>query len=658
MTLWEAILGSALARDAGWVLLHFLWQGTLVALGVAAACSALAGRSPAARYAVGCAGLAVMALCPLATYLWIREPLGAAPGLSAALRSTLRTSLGSTLEPPGRVAELAPLLACAWALGALLQQARLVAQWVLARRLARRGTLPLPASLADAARDLARRLGIPRPVRVVQSSFARVPAAVGWLRPVVLVPTYALTGLSPLELRAVLAHELAHVRRCDALVNLLQVVAESFLFFHPAVWWLSGRVRTEREYCCDDQALRLVGGPFELARALVALDGLCGEESALALASTGGPLMKRIQRIVGAPGAPRQGAALRLVPAAALALLALTAASALGSSSDGQESPPPRAQDGELERMIRELDAHIAAIEARLERLRARAAELEEPEPRARPRERAEPRTRSRPAPRAEDRPNLFWQRRAPAPAPAPEAAPLPWPAPAPRTAPAPPAAPPAPQPWSAPRAERTPRPPASPAAPEAPRARTHWRRTPPTAPRARRGLFDRELAPPEPLEIPEPVAPPEPLLPPAPRWRGPSVFGQPGPEPGAEVFFHQEPEPPEAGEEPAEPGTFMQAFECEISPPDVFFQDELAEPQVFLQGFDLAEPELFVPDLELAPPQDFLQGFELAQPDALDPLAPTAPAPLRFEGRLDVHVHPCHCKDEPSPAPHGAEVD
>src|SRR5262249_8883638 len=120
----------------------------------------------------------------------------------------------------------------------------------------------------------------------------------GWLRPVVMLPISAATGLTAEQLESVLAHELAHIRRHDYLVNLLQMAAETLLFYHPAVWWISTRIRHERELCCDDLAVRATGGALSYARALTALEKMRTSRPALALASTDGPLFYRSRRLV------------------------------------------------------------------------------------------------------------------------------------------------------------------------------------------------------------------------------------------------------------------------------------------------------------------------------------------------------------------------
>src|SRR6185295_3081242 len=149
----------------------------------------------------------------------------------------------------------------------------------------------------------AQRLGVRQAVAILQSTLVDVPAVVVVVRPLVLVPASALTGLSTRELEAVLAHELAHIRRHDYLVNLLQTTIETLFFYHPAVWWVSAQARQEREHCCDDLAVAACGDVLTYARALTALEHLRGCEVQLAVAASGGSLLVRIQRLLrrGAP---------------------------------------------------------------------------------------------------------------------------------------------------------------------------------------------------------------------------------------------------------------------------------------------------------------------------------------------------------------------
>src|SRR5207245_2644595 len=160
---------------------------------------------------------------------------------------------------------------------------------------------PVPGAGREAVARRAARLRVSRPVRVLESAVVQVPAVVGWLRPVILLPASALTGLTPQQLDVLLAHELAHVRRYDYLVNLVQSAIEILLFYHPAVRWVSRRVREEREHCCDDLAVAVCGDAHLYARALLMMESLRAKTPALALSAAGtqgGTLLGRVRRLV------------------------------------------------------------------------------------------------------------------------------------------------------------------------------------------------------------------------------------------------------------------------------------------------------------------------------------------------------------------------
>jgi uncharacterized protein YnzC (UPF0291/DUF896 family) len=121
---------------------------------------------------------------------------------------------------------------------------------------------------------------------------------IGWVRPIVFLPATALTGLSEDQLQAVIAHELAHIQRLDAFVNVFQVCIETLLFYHPAVWWLNKRVRCEREHCCDEVAVSVCGDAVEYARALTVMEEWRSAPT-FAMAANRGPLTDRIMRVLG-----------------------------------------------------------------------------------------------------------------------------------------------------------------------------------------------------------------------------------------------------------------------------------------------------------------------------------------------------------------------
>src|SRR5947207_1326915 len=158
---------------------------------------------------------------------------------------------------------------------------------------------PAPPEWQQALRHLGARIGISRPVRLLVSAVVQVPTVVGWIRPVVLMPIGALTGLPSEQVEALLLHELTHIRRHDYLVNILQGIAEALLFYHPAVWWVSGHIRTERELCCDDLAVSVSGDALTYARALAQLESYRPAHFGATVAANGGSLSDRIARLLG-----------------------------------------------------------------------------------------------------------------------------------------------------------------------------------------------------------------------------------------------------------------------------------------------------------------------------------------------------------------------
>lgn len=318
-----AVLQHPVLQALAWALVHFIWQGA--ALGAAAFLAIRVSRGgAAARYTIGVATLALMLVVPVVTTVWLvgRAPASPAastavlaltpdgvlapvataqPAPEAAEAGTWATS-GPAAQTPDRTASIhaLPLVVLSlWLVGVAVLSLRLAGGWVVARRLVWRSVRPASAEIQALARRVAGRLALDRIVRVVESSAVAVPVMIGWAKPVVLLPAAALSGLTPVQLEALLAHELAHIRRHDYLVNLLQSVVETLLFYHPAVWWVSGQVRTEREHCCDDLAVG-VCDRLVYVTALADLATLVTGPR-VALAATDGSLLARVRRILGQP---------------------------------------------------------------------------------------------------------------------------------------------------------------------------------------------------------------------------------------------------------------------------------------------------------------------------------------------------------------------
>ena len=327
------LLGHPHTAALGWALMHSMWQLALIA-GLLASVNALL-RSAPARYLAASGALLLMIAMPAATFLMVRDAVSAParaalPAVRAAAfvaeeespapeESTVEaTAVASTGTAPRRadggplpplaalhlregLAATLPALVLLWATGVGLLSVRVLGGWWVAQRLTRSGHRVSLDSWHDAAERLCRRMRIRLPVRLCESALVDVPTVIGWLRPVVLLPASTLVGLSPAQLEALLAHELAHVRRFDYLVNLAQTFGETLLFYHPAVWWASHRMRVEREHCCDDVAVAVCGDAVGYARALAELEELRAVAPTLAVAASGGSLWRRVARLVGGP---------------------------------------------------------------------------------------------------------------------------------------------------------------------------------------------------------------------------------------------------------------------------------------------------------------------------------------------------------------------
>ncbi|MDR3699158.1 MAG: M56 family metallopeptidase [Candidatus Sulfopaludibacter sp.] len=321
----------------GWTLLHFLWQGVLVAALLAVLRARTSGAS--FRYVSACTALAIMAAAPVVTFLMLGNGDGAAPAGHAAVRAALAAGSGASSSLPLESVweRISPRLGLAWLVGVACCSVRLLGGWLITARLRSANAKPAPVEWQRKLEPLMSRMGVIRQVSLRASTLLEAPVTIGWLRPVILVPVGALAGLSTAQVEGLLAHELAHIRRHDYLVNLLQSLAEAVLFYHPAVWWVSRQIRAEREHCCDDLAIAATGGDvLTYARALTELES-CRTAHMHALAATGGSLHNRIRRLVD-PSRP----ATRMAPAgAAWALSAVLLIAVGGAMVRGAESPAP-----------------------------------------------------------------------------------------------------------------------------------------------------------------------------------------------------------------------------------------------------------------------------------------------------------------------------
>jgi uncharacterized protein (TIGR03435 family) len=327
----------------GWTLVHFLWQGVLIAALYAAARSWIANSSrPNTRYILACVALGAMMVAPLVTWSLMRpsDAVRVSTHLTARVPFTASTAAAAPVTLRGTVSsapsmQFLPWVVAIWLAGAIALWIRLIGGWIAAARIRSTLVRPAPPEWQRTLSRLQARVGVTRPVRLLISALVQAPAVVGWLRPVVLVPIGALAGLPSEQVEALLIHELAHIRRHDYLVNILQSVAEALLFYHPAVWWVSGHIRTERELCCDDVAVSLTGDALTYALALAEIESSRPAHLNAAVAANGGSLTDRIARLLG-----QSRPASRTLPGPAVSVTAiLLVVAAYGLSGQSADAP-------------------------------------------------------------------------------------------------------------------------------------------------------------------------------------------------------------------------------------------------------------------------------------------------------------------------------
>lgn len=299
MTSVNTLIDSPLISNLGWTLLHFVWQGALVGMAYAVARFMLRTTKPATLYMLALSALGLLTVLPIITFMHLNAiaPSAVASSSSAAYaaavsNSTLIQHFHMLIQP------LVPWSVPIWCAGVALMALRTFSGWKQASVLAAPASITHLPLWQPKVGQLATRLGITRIVRIATSAKILVPCTIGCLKPVILIPPSTIAGLSPYQLEMIIAHELAHISRHDYLVNLLQLLVETILFYHPVVRWISRDIRHQRELCCDDLAVRTCGDALDYARALTELAGLQHQRPVTAIGLDGGELVMRVDRLL------------------------------------------------------------------------------------------------------------------------------------------------------------------------------------------------------------------------------------------------------------------------------------------------------------------------------------------------------------------------
>ncbi len=311
------LIDSPVWLALAWACLHFTWIGAVIG-GVAAATRfALRGSAPEVRSRAALGFLLALLVAPFVTFFVVlsqTNPVATAGGLAHAAPFAAPAVAHGWFD---RFLFFVPWL---WIAGALIKHLVIVAGWWGTERLRRDARVAVSDDVSHTCRRLARSLGVTRRVAVGFSDRVAAPIVLGVVRPMILLPATLATGWVPERLEMILLHELAHVRRNDVLVHIVQRVTEALWFFHPAVWSVSRWLTLECEQCCDALVLDRTGRPGAYARTLVALSGGVRSPAAATLgaAMADRHLVTRIRRILN-----QEEARMQIHPRATLAVVAL-----------------------------------------------------------------------------------------------------------------------------------------------------------------------------------------------------------------------------------------------------------------------------------------------------------------------------------------------
>ena len=300
-------LGTDLTTALGWTFLHSIWQGGLVALLMFLLLQVIPLKRAVLRYNVAALSMVSILGAAILTFVLVYS---ASDAITTALpaahltESTAVTQAFVTSASPLKafLIDHLPFFVSLWLLGMLVFASKLALGMLYVRRM-RNSMQSLARSWQERLGKLSRRIGYTGMIEVAESTLVKVPVAFGYFKPVILFPIGTINQLSPDQVEAILAHELAHIARRDYLQNFIQSVIEVIFYYHPAVWLISAVVRNERENCCDDLAIQACGNSLTYARALVELEEMQLQHPVLTLAFSGNrnQLLHRIKRILNQP---------------------------------------------------------------------------------------------------------------------------------------------------------------------------------------------------------------------------------------------------------------------------------------------------------------------------------------------------------------------
>jgi beta-lactamase regulating signal transducer with metallopeptidase domain len=292
----------------GWAFLHSLWIGTVIWLGLRFYQTKVSNQKPSRHYNLLLLGQVLLASGTLAAFFLSYEKPNEAAfygefwGAYEVVETAFVQEDSISDQSIAFIRQQAPWFGLIWILGVLVLSVKWLAGWSYMQWLKQKATVLQDYEIERQVKRIARSMGIHQQIEIRLSDSLFGPCTLGFWRPIIMLPASILTGLSPEQIYGILAHEMAHIKRHDYLINIFQSMLDILFFYHPAQYWMSKHSREAREQCCDDMAIEATGNRMIYARALAEVAGaqLKPLSPATAFQEGKSQLLVRIQRLFGA----------------------------------------------------------------------------------------------------------------------------------------------------------------------------------------------------------------------------------------------------------------------------------------------------------------------------------------------------------------------
>lgn len=318
MNILSDLLNDSIIKALGWNIFNILWQGFIIAIILSLVLRILKGKSSQLRYLISMTSLLLIMGFSIFNFLknydkniskeisYVDHNQVNESNLLLVDFKDIKVNKSSieliTLfkDRLKSVDRYFPLIVNVWILGVFIFILKFILSFFYTYRLKKINTQSISEEWLDKFLKLQEQLKVNRTVNFIESQLVKVPLVLGYLKPVVVIPIEMLSGMPSNQIEAIIAHELAHIRRNDYIFNVLQTIIETVFFFHPAIWYISSQIRKERENCCDDMALTVCEGSLVYAKALVSVQEftLNRHYSAVAFSGRKKHLLNRIKRMI------------------------------------------------------------------------------------------------------------------------------------------------------------------------------------------------------------------------------------------------------------------------------------------------------------------------------------------------------------------------